>query len=89
MPEPIQNENIIPENNQELDSVVAAIDESVNPVASQQDLDTIAQANAQFTPPPADTLTPQTAVGNLGQAALMPTLNQPINCRLTVIAKRS
>ena len=72
-------ENITPENNLELD-LGTAIDESTNPTGpSQQDLATIQQANAQFNPPPADTLTPITAVGNQGQASLMPTLNQPIN----------
>ncbi len=58
----------------------SAIDQAVNPLgASQQDLATIQQAQAQFNPAPQVQVSPVTAIGDPGQAALMPTLNQPIN----------
>ncbi len=56
-----------------------AIDQTVNPLASQEDLAIIQQAQSAFAPPPASTLSPITAIGDPGQAALMPGLSQPIN----------
>jgi hypothetical protein len=58
----------------------ASIDQTTNPGGvSPQDFATIQQANAQYAAAPQIPVSPVTAVGNQGNASLMPTLNQPIN----------